>query len=132
MLNHKIEKKIEKKIANSNNLITLEKYIEICLYDKDGYYKNSEILGKGGDFTTSPEISQLFGEIIGLYIFNFWINHIKVKFNLYELGPGNGSLIFDIINITKKFKKFNESLKLYLVEKNNKLIQNQKSGIKKK
>ena len=126
-----INNKIIKKITNSNNLITIEKYIEICLYHKDGYYKNSEILGKVGDFTTSPEISQLFGEIIGLYIFNFWTNHIKVKFNLYELGPGNGSLIFDIINITKNFKEFNESIKLYLVEKNNKLIQKQKNNIKK-
>ena len=62
------KKSIYKKLANIQNPFSIEKFIEISLYDEEGYYTNSNIIGSDGDFVTSPEISQLFGEIIGLYI----------------------------------------------------------------
>ena len=113
-------------IKDCDKPITLEKYIDLCLYSENGYYKNSQVIGSRGDFVTAPEISQLFGEIIGLFIFDYWQKNINQFFNLIELGPGKGTLIRDIMNITKTFKNFNESLKLELVEKNIQLIKDQK------
>ena len=93
-------KNVYKKLINIQNPIPIEKFIEISLYDEDGYYSNSNVIGSAGDFITSPEISQLFGEILGLYILNYWQENIKKKFNLIELGPGRGTLLIDIMNIT--------------------------------
>ena len=69
---------------NENGKIFLDKFIEICLYDRDGYYKKYQPIGKNSDFITSPEISQLFGEIIGLYIYNNWHKYFQCDFNLIE------------------------------------------------
>ena len=63
-----MKNKIIDEIKKRNCGISLEKFIDICLFDNEGYYKISNPLGKSGDFITSPEISQLFGEILGLYI----------------------------------------------------------------
>ena len=66
------------KICKQNNI---EQFIHICLFDKEGYYSIVNPLGKSGDFTTSPEISLLFGEIIGLYIFYTWQEKYKNEIN---------------------------------------------------
>lgn len=127
-----IESKILNQIKNYNKPINLEKYINLCLFGKDGYYKNFNIIGKSGDFITSPEISQLFGEIIGLYVVDYWQNFIKKPFNLIELGPGKGTLLLDILNITNKFENIRKSMSLNLVEQNINLINIQKFNFKKK
>ncbi len=125
-----IKKKILSEIIKNKNPISLEKFIEFCLYNKFGYYNNSLVLGKKGDFVTSPEISQLFGEIIGLFILNDWSININDKFNLVELGPGRGTLMKDIINITKKFSTFNKMINIHLIEKNTLLTNIQKKLLK--
>ena len=89
--------------------------------------KNLRSIGKSGDFTTAPEISQLFGEIIALYILDLWNREFNKKINLIELGPGNGTLMLDILNTTKNNKKFQDNIRLSLVEKNNNLIEKQKN-----
>tara|TARA_B110000116_G_scaffold272195_1_gene295730 strand:+ start:2656 stop:3705 length:1050 start_codon:yes stop_codon:yes gene_type:complete len=122
------KKKIYKKLTNIKKPISIEKFITISLYDEDGYYSNSNSIGRNGDFVTSPEISQLFGEILGLYILNFWQSNIKQKFNLVELGPGKGTLLLDIIKITKKFHAFNKSMNIKLIEKNIRLVKKQKDN----
>ena len=94
-----MNKKILTEILKINKPINMANFINNCLYGKYGYYKNSNILGKKGDFVTSPEITQLFGEIIGLYILNNWLKKKFNKFNLIELGPGNGTLMIDLLNI---------------------------------
>ena len=125
------ESNILKKIISYNKPISLEKYIHLCLFGTDGYYKNSNVIGKFGDFITAPEISQLFGEIIGLFIVDLWQNNIKKSFNLIELGPGKGTLLLDILNITNKYKIFQQSLNIHLIEKNIKLIKIQKNNLSK-
>ena len=119
------------KIIKENKILSIEKFIDLCLYGKNGYYINSEIIGKKGDFTTAPEISQLFGEIIGIIIIDYWQTNNKKKFNLVELGPGKGTLLTDIIRITKNIKGFKNSLNISLIEKNVKLITNQKTNLSK-
>ena len=121
-----INKKLIHYIKQSPEGISLDQFIEICLFDKDGYYKRSQPIGKSADFTTAPEISQLFGEILGLYIYDLWQKHIKCKFNLIELGPGKGTLLADILRINKKFKLFLNSINLNLIEINKELIKLQK------
>jgi len=125
-----IKKKIIKKILDNNQPITIENYIEICLYGNHGYYTNNKILGKSGDFITAPEISQLFGEIVGLSIYSLWEMVINDSFNLIELGPGKGTLLTDILNITKTFSKFQKSLNIKLIEINDDLIKEQKNNLK--
>ena len=128
-----LKNKIIKKINLNNGFITLDKFIKICMYDKKyGYYLKNNPIGKKGDFITSPEISQLFGEIIGLYIVDYWKNNINENFNLIELGPGRGALIKDILNISSKFPEYLSSINLKLIEVNEKLIEYQKSILKKK
>ncbi len=126
-----LKNKLVKIITNENNCISLDKYIEICLFDKNGYYKNINPIGKDGDFITAPEISQLFGEIIGIYIYNKWSRDIKKKFNLIELGPGKGTLTLDILRITNSLETFRNKFDLYLIEINNYLKKIQKKSIKK-
>ena len=97
---------VKRKIISEINIskgIFLDEFIDICLFSQDGYYKKAKPIGKKGDFTTSSEISQLFGEILGLYIYNSWQKNINDEFNLIELGPGTGILISDILRITKSF-----------------------------
>ena len=130
---NKFKNKIINNINLNNGFITLDKFIKISMYDKKhGYYLKNNPIGKKGDFITSPEISQLFGEIIGLYIVDYWKNNIKKNFNLVELGPGRGTLMKDILNISSKFPKYLSSINLKLIEVNNKLIKDQKSILKKK
>ena len=79
-----IKKKLIDCIKKNPEGISLEQFIEICLFDKNGYYRNEQPIGRNADFITSPEISQLFGEILGLYIYNFWLKNLHCKFNLIE------------------------------------------------
>ena len=81
-------------IIEKKTFISLEEFMDISLHDKEfGYYKNSKPLGTSGDFITSPEISQLYGEMIGLWMSQLIITNDIKNFNLVELGPGNGTLI---------------------------------------
>jgi len=128
MFRNKILAEIVKK-QNNSKIISVEKFTETCLYGKYGYYNNSNVIGKKGDFITAPEISQLFGDIVGLFILYKWKTNIKKKFNFYELGPGKGTLLIDILNITKRFTEFQKFINIYLVEKNNKLVEMQKNNL---
>jgi len=125
---------VKRKIINEINTcngISWEKFIDICLFSQDGYYKKTQSIGKKGDFTTSPEISQLFGEILGIYIYNFWQKKINTNFNLIELGPGKGILISDILRITKSLNYFHSFMQINLIEINKKFIELQKKNIQK-
>jgi len=120
---------ILEKIIKIRKPITIEKFTNLCLYSKNGYYKNTDVIGQSGDFITAPEISQLFGEIIGLYIFDFWKNKINEPFDLIELGPGKGTLLIDILRINYNFNKFKENINIKLIEKNINLILMQKDKL---
>ncbi|ODQ58802.1 hypothetical protein WICANDRAFT_93383, partial [Wickerhamomyces anomalus NRRL Y-366-8] len=90
--------------------IPLSAYMRLCLTHPDfGYYTTKDPLGPKGDFITSPEISQMFGEMIGIWLFTVWISQKKPKnINLIEFGPGKGTLMFDVI---KSFSRLLQTLK---------------------
>ncbi len=101
------------------NILPVDKFIENVLFDKKfGYYSSKLPFGEKGDFLTSPKISHLFSEIIGIWIISFWISFSKPKkLNLVELGPGDGSLTKVLIETFKNFPEFNKVVKIYLYEK---------------
>ncbi len=114
-----------------NKEMRLDSFINYFQFGNNGYYLKNKPIGKKNDFITSPEISQMFGEIIGLYLYYIWKTKINSKFNLIELGPGNGTLFKDIAASTSKLPDFLEFAEIVFIEINKKLIKNQKNNIKK-
>ena len=121
-------------ILKKKKTIPLDKFINISLYDKNfGFYMKKNPFGKNGDFITSPLVSNLFGEMIGIWCVSFW-EHLgrPKKILLVELGPGDGSLCCDLIKTSKKFKDFYKSLEINLLEISDKLKNIQKVKINNK
>ena len=117
----KIKKNLIDKIQKNGSLNVAE-FIEICQFKDDGYYLKNNPIGRDNDFITSPEISQMFGEVLTIFLINFWENKINNNFNLVELGPGKGTLLNDILRTSSINQKFLNSMDLTLIEKNKSLI----------
>ncbi|NOD35275.1 MULTISPECIES: class I SAM-dependent methyltransferase [unclassified Ruegeria] len=90
---------------------------ECLLHPTLGYYTTRDPLGTKGDFTTAPEISQMFGELIGLSLAQCWMDQGKpTPFTLCELGPGRGTLMADILRATRGVPGFHDAARVTLVE----------------
>lgn len=90
---------------------------EVLTNPKAGYYMNRDVFGAEGDFITSPEVSQMFGEMISVWAMCLWEQMGRpAKVNLVELGPGRGTLMVDLLRGASKFKNFTESVHIHLVE----------------
>ncbi|CDP17581.1 unnamed protein product [Coffea canephora] len=98
--------------------ITVAEYMEEVLTNpKAGFYINRDVFGAQGDFITSPEVSQMFGEMIGVWVMCAWEQMGRPeKVNLVELGPGRGTLLADLLRGVSKFKNFTESVHIHMVE----------------
>ncbi|PIA62500.1 hypothetical protein AQUCO_00200486v1 [Aquilegia coerulea] len=98
--------------------ISIAEYMEEVLTNpKDGYYMNRDVFGSGGDFITSPEVSQMFGEMIGVWAMCLWEQMGQPdNVNIVELGPGRGTLMADLLRGASKFEKFTKSLHIHMVE----------------
>lgn len=83
-----------------------------------GYYVTQNALGQKGDFITAPEVSQLFGEMIGIWCAEAFLSHLHSPSlcHLIELGPGRGTLMADLLRITRHVPHFHTSLNIHLVE----------------
>ena len=115
--------------SNSKEL-PIDKFLENVLYNKKGYYSSNLPFGAKGDFITSPGISDLFSEMIGVWIISTWQSLGEPKnFNIIELGPGDGSLTKILLRTFRKFSTFNKSANIFLYEKSNKLKNLQKKNI---
>ena len=116
----------------TNKLIPVDEFVEKALYEpKVGYYTKKIPFGKQGDFITAPTISNLFSEIIAIWVVSTWEKLGKPKnFNFVELGPGDGSLAKVFINTIKKFPELNKSINLFLYEKSDFLKDIQKKKLK--
>src|SRR6478609_7613758 len=100
--------------------MSIATYMGLCLtHPRSGYYTGSDPLGARGDFITAPEISQMFGELIGFFIVNLWQQMGEPKsFTLLELGPGRGTLMADALRAASKADGFENALHLQLFEQN--------------
>jgi len=107
-------------LIEKNGPISVASYMELALQHPEfGYYRRHDPLGKTGDFVTAPEISQMFGEMIGLWCADVWRQMDKPKkFILLEMGPGRGALMQDALRATAKIAGFHQAMKLCLIESN--------------
>ena len=115
-----------------NIKISLDEFINLSLYDKkNGYYMKKNPFGEKGDFTTAPNISRLFSEMIAIWIISFWYNLGSPKnFNLVELGAGNGEMMRIFIESFKKFPNFLNACNIFIHEKSPILIKTQKNKLR--
>ncbi|MEM9107355.1 MAG: SAM-dependent methyltransferase, partial [Pseudomonadota bacterium] len=92
-----LEEKIRQLIRH-NGPISIAEYFSLCVGDPEhGYYSTREPFGPAGDFTTAPEISQLFGELVGLSLLLAWqAKDRPQEVRLVEIGPGRGTLMADV------------------------------------
>ena len=124
------KRKINKiKLLNNKKNLRLDKFINLALYERNGYYLSKKPIGRKFDFVTSPEISQMFGEIIGVYLLYHWKEKINSKFNLIELGPGNGTLFKDIERTAKILPNFFENADVNFIEINKELRKIQEKNL---
>ena len=116
----------------TKKLIPVDEFVETALYEPNiGYYTKKIPFGSQGDFITAPTISNLFSEIIAIWVVSTWEELGKPKnFNFVELGPGDGSLAKVFVNTIKKFPDLNNSINIFLYEKSKFLKNVQKKKLK--
>ncbi|NVJ94147.1 MAG: SAM-dependent methyltransferase [Marivivens sp.] len=107
---------LKRRIATTGPITLADYMSEALLHPEHGYYTTRDPLGATGDFVTSPEISQMFGEMIGLCLAQAWMDQGRPNGVLAELGPGRGTLMQDILRATKGVAGFHDALDLHLVE----------------
>ncbi len=112
-----LERRIRSRIR-AEGPIPVADYMAMAMGDpEDGYYVTRDPLGAAGDFTTAPEISQMFGELIGLWCVVAWRQMGAPKHFLFvELGPGRGTLMADALRAARADSEFMEAMELHLVE----------------
>jgi len=109
--------KLARQIAEDGPLSVAD-YMAAALTDPElGYYMGRDPLGARGDFVTAPEVSQMFGELIGLWCADTWQRlGAPGEIALVEFGPGRGTLMADALRATRQVPAFAEALQLHLVE----------------
>jgi NADH dehydrogenase [ubiquinone] 1 alpha subcomplex assembly factor 7 len=102
----------------SQGPMSIAQFMTLALHDpQNGYYATRDPLGAEGDFITAPEISQMFGELIGLWLAQAWHEQGKpARPRLVELGPGRGTLLRDALRAMKLMPEFRDQLDVVLVE----------------
>jgi len=112
--------------------IGVDAYVRACLTDPDhGYYTNQSGIGRDGDFTTAPEVSQVFGELIGLWCVVVWQQMgSPAALNVVELGPGRGVLMDDALRAARLVPGFMDAIDLHLSEINPAFRQQQAERLK--
>ncbi len=111
--------KLKERIRQAGPL-TIAQYMQACLTDPEhGYYVRKSAIGAAGDFITAPEISQVFGELIGLWCAIAWQSMERPRrISLVELGPGRATLMRDALRAAAIVPQFLESIDLVFVETN--------------
>jgi NADH dehydrogenase [ubiquinone] 1 alpha subcomplex assembly factor 7 len=111
--------------------ITIGEYMRACLHDPElGYYRSQAVIGAAGDFITAPEISQIFGELIGLWSAVVWQQMGSPQpCALTEFGPGRGTMMRDALRAASVVPNFKESLRVTMAETNPVLAEQQKAAL---
>ena len=125
-----LARKLKARIRRDGPL-SVKAYVAACLGDPEhGYYRHMPAIGAGGDFVTAPEISQVFGELIGLWSAVVWQQMgSPPAFDLVEFGPGRGTLLADALRATRIVPGFHDALGVHLVESNAALIPLQEAAL---
>ncbi len=123
------------KLIKSSGPIPVWRYMELCLtHPKHGYYVSRDPLGREGDFTTAPEVSQMFGELVGLWAASVWKAIGSPQFlRLVELGPGRGTMMADALRALRVLPPLYHAITVHLIEINPVLREKQKvtlSGVR--
>ena len=113
--------------------MSLARFMELGLsHPEFGYYSTKDkIFNKGGDFTTSPEISQMFGESLGIWVLQAMQNNcggIDKPFQIVEVGPGSGTMMSDILRTIQQFGKL-KNIDIALVESSSNLVKQQQEKL---
>jgi len=118
-----------KKLIRSSGPMPVWRYMELCLtHPQYGYYVSRDPLGREGDFTTAPEVSQMFGELLGLWTASVWkAIGSPPLLRLIELGPGRGTMMTDALRALRVLPPLYQSLSIHLVEINPVLRDKQKA-----
>jgi SAM-dependent MidA family methyltransferase len=109
-----------KRLIRSSGPMPVWRYMELCLtHPQHGYYVSRDPLGREGDFTTAPEVSQMFGELLGLWTASVWkAIGSPPLLRLIELGPGRGTMMTDALRALRVLPPLYQSLSIHLVEIN--------------
>ncbi|WP_226634765.1 class I SAM-dependent methyltransferase [Brevundimonas poindexterae] len=112
-----LKARLEREIALTGPLSVAD-YVTRCLHDpRAGYYATRPAIGPDGDFLTAPLVSQMFGELIGLWLVETWSRMgAPGAFRFVEVGPGDGTLMADILRAARVVPAFIEACRLTLVE----------------
>lgn len=111
--------------------LPIARYMEICLHDPElGYYAVHPRLGEAGDFITAPLVSQMFGELLGLWAAEVWSRLGRPgRLRFVELGPGHGTMISDALRAARRAPGFIEACEVWLVETSAPLRQRQAAAL---
>ena len=108
---------IARRIALTGPISIADFMAEALGHPRLGYYRRALPVGAAGDFTTAPEISQMFGELIGAWLAERWLAMgAPSPVRLIELGPGRGTLMADALRATRGVPGFHAALRLHLVD----------------
>jgi len=120
------------RLIRASGPITVAQYVTICLHDPEqGYYATREPLGARGDFITAPEISQMFGELIGLWCAQVWLDQGKSQPpQMVELGPGRGTLMADALRALRTVPRFLSGCRVTMVEASQRLRRSQEESLR--
>lgn len=112
-----IAEQLRQRIRNEGPL-SIASFMTEALFDpRAGYYATKDPIGAGSDFITAPEISQMFGELMGLWAAQSWIEFGSPKpFHLIELGPGKGTMMADALRAGRAAPGFLDAVQVHLVE----------------
>ena len=120
-----------RKLIKSSGPMPVWRYMELCLvHPRHGYYVSRDPLGREGDFTTAPEVSQMFGELLGLWAASVWkAIGSPPLLRLVELGPGRGTMMADALRALRVLPPLYQSLNIHLVEINPVLREKQRATL---
>ena len=120
-----------KQLIKSAGPMPVWRYMELCLmHPQHGYYVSRDPLGREGDFITAPEVSQMFGELLGLWAASVWkAIDSPPLLRLIEIGPGHGTMMADAIRALRVLPPLYQALSVHLVEVNPVLREKQKETL---